>query len=84
MINAALARCKTETHQGILTVPQPLIPRIVGRQGSGLDKLRSLGISAEVEGRQGANSVIFMGTPENLEKAREMVMELARGQSNRS
>ena len=28
----------------------------MGRGGSGLDKLRSLGVSAEVEGRQGANS----------------------------
>lgn len=28
---------------------------VVGRQGSGLDKLRSVGVSAEVEGRQGAN-----------------------------
>lgn len=72
---------------------------VVGRQGSGLDKLRSYGVSAEVEGRQGANQgetvlydmlgrpfidvaylsfvVIFVGSPENLEKAREAVIELS-------
>ncbi|CAD6570751.1 MAG: hypothetical protein CYPHOPRED_004144 [Cyphobasidiales sp. Tagirdzhanova-0007] len=83
-IHAALERSQKETHQGTLTVPQPLIPRIVGRGGSGLDKLRSLGVSAEIEGRQGANSVIFIGTPETLEKAREAVMELSQSQrSNR-
>lgn len=29
---------------------------VVGRQGSGLDKLRALGVSVEVEGRSGANT----------------------------
>jgi len=84
MINAALKRCEQETHRGVLTVPQSLIPRIVGRQGSGLEKLRAVGVSAEVEGRSGANSVIFIGTPENLEEARQMVVELRDAQRNRA
>lgn len=48
------------SHVGWLTVPKGLMPRIVGRGGSGLEKLRSVGVEVEVVGRRDANRMSLL------------------------
>lgn len=40
-LKESLAKASSKTHRATLQVPQPLMPRIVGRAGVGLDLLRS-------------------------------------------
>ncbi|GAA5935504.1 Scp160p [Sporobolomyces koalae] len=75
-IKKSLERAKEATHVGWVTVPRGLMPRIVGRGGSGLDRLRSTGVEVEVVGKRDANQLTLTGSPEAIESAREIIESL--------
>ncbi|SCV69949.1 BQ2448_1343 [Microbotryum intermedium] len=54
-IRKLLDQSDKATHVAWVTVPRGSMPRIVGRGGSGLDKLRAFGVEIEVVGKRDAN-----------------------------
>ena len=57
LLRTALANAQASTHLGYLQVPTSMMPRIVGRGGSGLERLKAeSGASVEVIGRQNADT----------------------------
>lgn len=53
------------------------MPRVVGRGGAGLDKLRSAGVEVETVGRKDSNELTLVGTPEDIDVAHKMILALA-------
>ncbi|GAA6024660.1 hypothetical protein JCM11491_003456 [Sporobolomyces phaffii] len=75
-IRKSLARADEATHVGWITVPRGMMPRIVGRGGSGLDRLRSTGVDVEVVGKRDANQLTLTGSPAAIEEARGIIEQL--------
>ncbi|GAA6060733.1 hypothetical protein JCM10212_003777 [Sporobolomyces blumeae] len=75
-IRKSLERAKEATHVGWVTVPRGLMPRIVGRGGSGLDRLRAAGVEVEVVGKRDANQLTLTGSPAAIESAKEIIESL--------
>ncbi|GAA6044717.1 hypothetical protein JCM8097_006454, partial [Rhodosporidiobolus ruineniae] len=51
-------------------------PRIVGRGGSGLERLRSAGVEVEVVGKRDANQLTLTGSPSAIKEAHGIISEL--------
>ncbi|GAA5842863.1 hypothetical protein JCM11251_005830 [Rhodosporidiobolus azoricus] len=75
-ISSSLAKAQEATHVGWVTTPRGLMPRIVGRGGSGLDRLRACGAEVEVVGRRDANQLTLTGSPSAIEEAYTIIREL--------
>lgn len=56
--SAQSAQTDAATRCGLVTVPRSLMPRIIGRQGSGLEMLRTFDVQVEVVGRKDANRAL--------------------------
>lgn len=54
-IRQSVDKAREASHVGFVTVPRGLMPRIVGRGGTGLDRLRASGVEVEVVGKRDAN-----------------------------
>jgi len=77
LVNASLEHARKATHLAHLQVPRSFMPRVVGRGGSGLSLLREeADVQVEVLGRKDADTLLLIGNPDNLEKARRQIMEL--------
>ncbi|KAK4705915.1 hypothetical protein P7C70_g280, partial [Phenoliferia sp. Uapishka_3] len=76
-IERQLKQATSSTHVGWVTVPRGLMPRIVGRGGAGLDRLRTGGVEVEVVGRKDANQLTLTGTPDAIEAAHQVILGLA-------
>ncbi|KAM0748974.1 hypothetical protein T439DRAFT_58756 [Meredithblackwellia eburnea MCA 4105] len=76
-IERQLSQATTSTHIGWVTVPRGTMPRIVGRGGAGLEKLRAGGVEVEVVGRKDANQLTLIGTPAAIEAAHKAIVTLA-------
>ncbi|BGP49126.1 hypothetical protein JCM10450v2_005006 [Rhodotorula kratochvilovae] len=75
-IRRNLAKAQESSHVGWVTVPRGLMPRIVGRGGAGLDRLRAAGVDVEVVGKRDANQLTLTGSPSNIDSAYEIIREL--------
>ncbi|GAA6056085.1 hypothetical protein JCM3770_001962 [Rhodotorula araucariae] len=75
-IRRNLAKAREATHVGWVTVPRGLMPRIVGRGGAGLDRLRAVGVDVEVVGKRDANQLTLTGAPASIDAAYEVIREL--------
>ncbi|GAA5910318.1 hypothetical protein JCM5296_000557 [Sporobolomyces johnsonii] len=75
-IRKSVARAKEATHVGWVTVPRGLMPRIVGRGGAGLDRLRSTGVEVEVVGKRDANQLTLTGSPSAIDAAHKIIRDL--------
>ncbi|GAA5859930.1 hypothetical protein JCM8547_004392 [Rhodosporidiobolus lusitaniae] len=75
-IRQAVAKARSSSHVGGVTVPRGMMPRIVGRGGSGLDRLRSAGVEVEVVGKRDANQLTLTGSPDAIESAYQEIVEL--------
>ncbi|GAA5902057.1 hypothetical protein JCM6882_000178 [Rhodosporidiobolus microsporus] len=75
-IKSNMARAEGASHVGWVTVPRGLMPRIVGRGGSGLDRLRAAGVEVEVVGKRDANQLTLTGSPSAIEEAYGIIREL--------
>ncbi|GAA5947455.1 hypothetical protein JCM3775_002091, partial [Rhodotorula graminis] len=75
-IRRNLAKAQDASHVGFVTVPRGLMPRIVGRGGSGLDRLRATGVDVEVVGKRDANQLTLTGSPVNIDSAYAIIQEL--------
>jgi hypothetical protein len=76
-IERTLKKATDSSHMAYCTVPRALMPRIVGRGGAGLDKLRgSAGVEVEVVGRRDSNLLTIAGSPEAIEIAHQMILSL--------
>ncbi|KAK4054370.1 hypothetical protein OIO90_003603 [Microbotryomycetes sp. JL221] len=76
-IHKALELASSATHCAFVTVPRPMMPRIVGRGGSGLDQLRSHGVEVEVVGKRDANQLTLTGTPSSIDAAHQQILRQA-------
>lgn len=76
-IKKQLGQAERASHVAWVTVPKGLMPRIVGRGGSGLDKLRGEGVEVEVVGKRDSNLLTLTGTPETIERAHQAIVALA-------
>ncbi|GAA5925903.1 hypothetical protein JCM1841_004035 [Sporobolomyces salmonicolor] len=75
-IRKSVLRAKEATHVGWVTVPRGLMPRIVGRGGAGLDRLRSTGVEVEVVGKRDANQLTLTGSPNAIDAAHKIIRDL--------
>ncbi|GAA5905478.1 hypothetical protein JCM8208_004292 [Rhodotorula glutinis] len=75
-IRRNLAKAQDASHVGFVTVPRGLMPRIVGRGGAGLDRLRATGVDVEVVGKRDANQLTLTGSPVNIDSAYAIIQEL--------
>jgi predicted PilT family ATPase len=75
-IRRTLAKAQEASHVGWVTVPQGLMPRIVGRGGAGLDRLRATGVDVEVVGKRDANQLTLTGSPSAIDAAYDIIREL--------
>ncbi|GJN91319.1 hypothetical protein Rhopal_004339-T1 [Rhodotorula paludigena] len=75
-IRKNLAKAEAASHVAWITVPRGLMPRIVGRGGSGLDRLRAAGVDVEVVGKRDANQLTLTGSPANIDSAYDIIREL--------
>lgn len=75
-IRRSLSKAQEASHVGWVTVPQGLMPRIVGRGGSGLDRLRATGVDVEVVGKRDANQLTLTGSPTAIDDAYDIIREL--------
>lgn len=75
-IRRNLAKAQDASHVGWVTVPRGLMPRIVGRGGAGLDRLRAAGVDVEVVGKRDANQLTLTGSPANIDSAYDIIREL--------
>ena len=75
-IRRNLAKAQDASHVGFVTVPRGLMPRIVGRGGAGLDRLRAAGVDVEVVGKRDANQLTLTGSPVNIDSAYAIIQEL--------
>ncbi|BGP17131.1 hypothetical protein JCM10213_005247 [Rhodosporidiobolus nylandii] len=75
-IRKAVEKAETATHVGWVTVPRGLMPRIVGRGGSGLERLRSEGVEVEIIGKRDANQLTLTGSPASIDAAYDVIREL--------
>ncbi|KAK4054162.1 hypothetical protein OIV83_001188 [Microbotryomycetes sp. JL201] len=76
-IQKALELAESATHCAWVTVPRSIMPRIVGRGGSGLDQLRSYGVEVEVVGKRDANQLTLTGTPSAIDAAHQHILRTA-------
>lgn len=77
MIQKQLVHTVAASHIGWLTVPRSLMPRIVGRGGSGLEKLRTAGVEVDVVGRKDSNQLMITGTPASIEEVHRMIIQIS-------
>jgi hypothetical protein len=56
MLEESLQRARSETHIGFLRIPLSLVPRVIGRGGSGLERIRSYGVSVDFVGRRDSDT----------------------------
>ncbi|KDN48495.1 hypothetical protein K437DRAFT_255466 [Tilletiaria anomala UBC 951] len=76
-IRAELAKAKSASHEGRLTLPQSAVPRIIGKQGSGLHALQAeTGTDIQIP-RDGGGLCIIRGSKEAVLEARERIEEIA-------
>ncbi|GAA5877249.1 hypothetical protein JCM3774_000129 [Rhodotorula dairenensis] len=75
-IRRTLSKAQEASHVGWVTVPQGLMPRIVGRGGAGLDRLRATGVDVEVVGKRDANQLTLTGSPSAIDAAYDIIREL--------
>ncbi|BGP25460.1 SCP160 protein [Rhodotorula toruloides] len=75
-IRKNLARAQEASHVGWVTVPRGLMPRIVGRGGAGLDRLRATGVEVDVVGKRDANQLTLTGSPSAIDAAYDVIREL--------
>ena len=75
-IRRTLAKAQEASHVGWVTVPQGLMPRIAGRGGAGLDRLRAMGVDVEVVGKRDANQLTLTGSPSAIDAAYDIIREL--------
>jgi hypothetical protein len=59
LLEESLERARNETHVGFLQIPVSLVPRVIGRGGSGLEKIRSFGVSVDFVGRKNSDTREF-------------------------
>ncbi|BGP08978.1 hypothetical protein JCM10049v2_004831 [Rhodotorula toruloides] len=75
-IRKNLARAQQASHVGWVTIPRGLMPRIVGRGGAGLDRLRATGVEVDVVGKRDANQLTLTGSPSAIDSAYDIIREL--------
>jgi hypothetical protein len=62
LIQERLAAARAATHAAYLQVAGNAMPRLVGRGGSGLERLRGAGVTADVLGKRDADTRAFAPT----------------------
>ena len=92
LVQESLARARSGTHIAYLQILPGMMPRVVGRGGSGLQRMRDVGVIVEVMGVRDADTCKFfsllvsvlgnlflvslVGAPDQLEAAREIALDL--------